>query len=173
MCKLQACVSQVRKVINLLGYPTAGTEIYVRLRRKPLQLTSTMAGPTMAGRPCQPTNPPPKRYKPPILTKARPQGDLQQRDIQTKISSPYCGAGTDSYATSYRQISTNIGKPTMTLITGTTYPTLQQNTHQVIKDQQELKDYTATLTHVKSNARPCSSPLPTDHNPNDRPHEPI
>ncbi len=54
-----------------------------------------------------------------------------------------------------------------------TYPTLQQNTHQVIKDQQELKYYTATLTHVKSNARPCSSPLPTDHNPNDRPHEPI
>jgi len=128
----------------------------------------------MAGRPCQPTNPPPKRYKPPILAKARPHGDLQQRNIQTKISNPTRGAGTNSYAASYRQISTNIGKPTMTRITGSTYPTtLQQNTHQVIKDQQELKNYAATLTNVKSNTRPLSSPLPTNHNPNDRPHEPI
>jgi len=50
-----------------------------------------------------------------------------------KKPSPYYGAGTDSCTASYRQISTNIGKPTMTLITGTTHSMLQQiqwNTNQ-------------------------------------------
>jgi len=151
-------------VINLLGYPTAGTEIYVRLCRKPPQLPSTMAGPTMAGRPCQPTNPPPKRYKPPILTKARPPGNLPQRDIQTKISSPYCGAGTNSYAASYRQFSTKLGKPTMTPITRTTHPTLQQNTVKYKPKMFSKKITTTTTISTTAPTKPYSDkPLPAIH----------
>jgi len=125
----------------------------------------------MAGRPCQPTNPPPKRYKPPHLTtvtKERPHGNLQQRDIQTKISSPYCGAGTDNYAASYRQMSTNIGKPTMTPITGTTHATLQQNTVKY-KPKRISNKITTTITTLKSvSLKPCSDkPLPAIHHHRD------
>jgi len=118
----------------------------------------------LAGKPCQPTNPPPKQYKPPILTKARPHGNFQQSDIQTKISSPYCRAGTNSYAASYRQISTNIGKPTMTLITSTTHPMLQQNTVKYQTEMVSNKITTATITLQPVSPKPCSNkPLPAVH----------
>jgi len=87
-----------------------------------------MAGANLVGRPCQPSNPPPKQYKPPILTKVNPYGNLKQSNIQTKITNPCCRVGTPAYVTSYNQISTSIGKPTMTLLTGKLHPTLQKNT---------------------------------------------
>jgi len=107
----------------------------------------------MASRPCQPTNPPPKQYKPPILTKANPHSNLQQCNTQTKIASPYCRAGTDGYAASYRQISTSIGKPTMTLTTGTSHPTLQKNT---------VKYETKTVLNKISVTSNTTQPAPTN-----------
>jgi len=87
-----------------------------------------MAGLTAAARPCQPTNPPPKRYKPPIMTKAQPQGNPQEHNMCKKINDPTCGAGTPGYAASYRHILSSTRHSTMTLPTGTPNPTLQQNT---------------------------------------------
>jgi len=46
-CKSYEGCSIVWKVINLLGYPIADTEIYECLHRKPSQLLLTMAGPTI------------------------------------------------------------------------------------------------------------------------------
>jgi len=73
-----------------------------------------MAGLATAGRPCQPTNPPPKRYKPPIMTKAQQYGNMQQQKINPKIPGPCCGASTHSHVASYSNNSTNTRKPTMT-----------------------------------------------------------
>ena len=97
-------------------------------------------------------------------TKARPHGNFQQSDSQTKIFSPCCGASTNSYAASYRQISTNIEKPTMTLLTGTTSPTLQQKTVKYQTKMVSNKITTATITLQPVSPKPCSDkPLPAIH----------
>jgi len=81
----------------------------------------------MAGRPCQPTNPPPKQYKPPIMRKSQSNGNSNQYNTHQKIDNPNCGAGTHGYAASYRQILTNTRHPTMTPPTGTSHPMLPKN----------------------------------------------
>jgi len=48
-------------------------------------LLPTMVALAMAGWPCQPSNPPPKWYKPPILSKAQHQSQLQQQNINQKM----------------------------------------------------------------------------------------
>ncbi len=84
----------------------------------------------MAGRPCQPTNPPPKCYKPSLSTKSRQSRSLQHHDINPKITSPYYGAGTQSHVATYSHNLTNTRKPTMTPPTISAYPTLSKNTKQ-------------------------------------------
>jgi len=74
----------------------------------------TMAGLATASKPCQPTNPPPKHYKPPILIKAQQHGNLQQHNINPKIMGPSCSASTQSHVATYSDKSTNTRKPTMT-----------------------------------------------------------
>jgi len=121
-----------------------------------------MAGPTLAGRPCQPTNPPPKRYKPPILTKVKPHGNVQQCNIQTKISSPYCGAGTVGHAASYRQFSTSIQKPTMTLTTSTSHPTLQKN---IVQYETKMGSNIIAITNNTNQPAPDNPHPPSNHFP--------
>ncbi len=81
----------------------------------------------MAGRPCPPTNPPPKRYKPPIMRKVQPHGNPQQQNTQQKIDDPTYGAGTPVYVAPYSQKSTTTRHPTMTHPTGNSHPTLPKN----------------------------------------------
>jgi len=99
-----------------------------------------MAGLTMAGRPCPPTNPPPKRYKPPIMRKVQPHGNPQQQNTQQKIDDPTYGAGTPVYAAPYSQKSTTTRHPTMTHPTGNSHPTLPKN-----KVQHETKMASNTI----------------------------
>ncbi len=86
-----------------------------------------MAGLATAGRPCQPTNPPPKRYKPPKLTQAKQNGNEQRHYIDPKIIDPCCGASTHSYVATYSHNSTDTKKPTMTPPTNDQHPTPSKN----------------------------------------------
>jgi len=99
----------------------------------------------MAGRPCQPTNPPPKRYKPPKLTKAKQNGNEQRQYINPKIIDPCCGASTYSYVATYSHNPTNTTKPTMTPPTNNPHPMPSKNnkkyaTEMILKQFTNRKD---------------------------------
>jgi len=142
------------KVFNLSAYhPLVLKSMIVHVGNHP-QLLLTMAGLTMAGKP---TNPPPRQYKLPILTKAQPHGNLQQNDIQTKIANPPCGTSTAGYAVFYRPISTNKRKPTMTLTTSISHPTLQKN---IVKYETKMVFNNSTIQPITSKqvpTDPCSA----------------
>jgi len=99
-----------------------------------------MAGLATAGRLCQPTNPPPKRYKPPLMTKAKQNGNLQRYNINAKISDPCCGASTYNHVAIYSHNSTNPRKPTMTSPKDGLYPTLSKNGEKYATETVSMND---------------------------------
>jgi len=136
-----------------------------------------MAGLATAGRPCQPTNPPPKRYKPPIMTKAQQYGNMQQQKINPKIPGPCCGASTHSHVASYSNNLTNTRKPTMTPPIGRPHPTLQKNDEQyapvtVFKNAIITTDTPTQAPTTRHPVNPLSVNSNKETNPHDRPNGP-
>jgi len=131
---------------------------------KPPHLLLTMVGLTTARWPCQPTNPPPKRYKPPSMTRGRSHSIQQQHNIHQKITGHYCGASTFGYTEAYGQFSTNTGNPTMTPPNGTSQPTLHTN---IEKNEHQLVSNTTTnittIQKVKAFTRPVAITAVVSH----------
>jgi len=134
----------------------------------------------MAGRLCQPTNPPPKCYKPPIMTKVQQYGNLQQYKINPKITGPCCGAGTSSYVATYSHNLTNTRKPTMTPPTDQPCTTLPKSDEQYANETASKKfiigtahSMTAPPTPRSANQLPVNCyPPSANHNPHDQPNGP-
>jgi len=137
-----------------------------------------MAGLATAGRLCQPTNPPPKRYKPPMMTKSQQYGNLQRYKINPKITGPCCGAGTSSYVATYSHNLTNTRKPTMTPPADRPSPTLPKSGEQYANKTASRKimirtahSMTAPPTPRSANQLPVNHHPPSaNHNPHDRPN---
>jgi len=134
-----------------------------------------MAGLATAGRLCQPTNPPPKCYKLPIMTKAQQYGNLQQYKIDPKITGPCCGAGTSSYVATYSHNLTNTRKPTMTPPTDRPRPTLTKRDEQYVNETVS-KNFIIGTTHTTTAPPTPRSvnryPPSANHNHHDGPNGP-
>ena len=132
-----------------------------------------MAGPTTAGRPCQPTNPPPKRYKPPKMTKSQQSGNPQQQYIDPKIIDPRCIASTQCYVANYGHNSTRIKKPTMSPPTNDPHPTLQKNQEKYVPEI-VFKNFTLTSTDklTESTSLPPAANLLSDNRKQETPKPP-
>jgi len=113
-----------------------------------------MAGPTTAGRPCQPTNPPPKRYKPPKMTKSQQSGNPQQQYIDPKIIDSHCGASTKCYVTTYGHNSTRTKKPTMILPNTGPLHMIQKNQEKYATGTVFKKFTTTTDKYTKESTSP-------------------
>ena len=132
-----------------------------------------MAGPTTAGRPCQPTNPPPKRYKHPKVTKSQQYGNPQQQYIDPKIIDPRCIASTQCYVANYGHNSTRIKKPTMSPPTNDPHPTLQKNQEKYVPEI-VFKNFTLTSTDklTESTSLPPAANLLSDNRKQETPKPP-
>jgi len=125
-----------------------------------------MAGLATAGRLCQPTNPPPKRYKPPIMTKVKQYGNLQRYNINPKITDPCCGAGTYSYVATYGHKLTNTRKPTMTPPTDQPCPTPPKSDEPYATETVSKKFTIATANYMTEPPNPRSAnQLPVNRHP--------
>jgi len=116
-----------------------------------------MVGLAMAGRHCQPTNPPPKHYKPPIMTKAQQYGNLQQYNTNPKIAGPCCRAGTSSYVAIYSHNLTNTRKPTMTPPTDKPCPMLPKSDVQHATDTVSKKFIIGNANSMTASPTPQSA----------------
>jgi len=117
-----------------------------------------MAGPTTASRPCQPTNPPPKCYKPPKMTKLQQSGNPQQQYIDPKIIDSHCRASTQCYVATHGHNSTRTKKPTMILPNTGPHHTIQKN-QEKYSTGTVFKKFTTTTENIQKNQPPpCSQP---------------
>jgi len=131
-----------------------------------------MAGPTTAGRPCQPTNPPPKRYTPPNMTKSKQYGNLQRQYIDPKIIDSRCGASTQSYVATYGHNSTCTTKPTTTLSTNGPHHTLPKNQEKYATETVFKSFTTSTTKFTKESTSPHAANPLSDNRKQETPKPP-